>query len=128
MAAKTILLVEDNEVNMRLVKLTLKNHDYEFVEATNGEDAIELAAQRRPDLIILDIQLPKMDGYAVARAIKSREDLRSIPIIALTAHAMKGDEERVLAAGCNAYVSKPLDTNQFRSLVKSFVQRDLDRQ
>jgi CheY-like chemotaxis protein len=125
MGAKRILLVEDNEVNMRLVKLTLKNQDYDFLEATNGEDAIELANSHRPDLIILDIQLPKMDGYAVARAIKNLEAVKNIPIIALTAHAMKGDEERVLASGCDAYVSKPLDTNHFRGLVKSFLQKGM---
>lgn len=122
MASKKILLVEDNEVNMRLVKLTLKNQQYEFIEATNGEDAIELAEAHKPDLIILDIQLPKMDGYEVARVLKSKESLSNIPIIALTAHAMKGDEERVLDAGCDAYVSKPLDTNKFRGLVKSYLE------
>jgi two-component system cell cycle response regulator DivK len=122
MASKKILLVEDNEVNMRLVKLTLKNQHYEFIEATNGEDAIELAEAHKPNLIILDIQLPKMDGYEVARVLKSKGSLKHIPIIALTAHAMKGDEERVLGAGCNAYVSKPLDTNKFRGLVKSYLE------
>ncbi len=122
MASKKILLVEDNVVNMRLVKLTLKNQQYDFIEATNGEDAIELADEHKPDLIILDIQLPKMDGYEVARVLKSKESLRNIPIIALTAHAMKGDEERVLSAGCDAYVSKPLDTNKFRGLVKSYLE------
>ena len=115
--------MEDNEVNMRLVKLTLKNQSYDFIEATNGEDAIELAKDREPDLIILDIQLPKMDGYEVARTLKASETLNHIPIIGLTAHAMKGDEERVLDAGCNAYVSKPLDTNQFRALVRSFLEK-----
>lgn len=122
MASRKILLVEDNEVNMRLVKLTLKNQHYEFIEATNGEDAIEFAEEHKPDLIILDIQLPKMDGYEVARVLKSKESLKTIPIIALTAHAMKGDEERVLSAGCDAYVSKPLDTNKFRGLVKSYLE------
>lgn len=122
MASKRILLVEDNEVNMRLVKLTLKNQHYEFIEATNGEDAIDLAEQHRPDLIILDIQLPKMDGYEVARVLKTKDSIKNIPIIALTAHAMKGDEERVLSSGCDAYVSKPLDTNKFRGLVKSYLE------
>ena len=122
MASKRILLVEDNEVNMRLVKLTLKNQNYEFIEATNAEDAIDLAEQHRPDLIILDIQLPKMDGYEVARVLKTKDSIKNIPIIALTAHAMKGDEERVLSSGCDAYVSKPLDTNKFRGLVKSYLE------
>lgn len=122
MTSKKILLVEDNEVNMRLVKLTLKNQEYDFIEATNGEDAIDLAEVHKPDLIILDIQLPKMDGYEVARTLKNSESLKHIPIIGLTAHAMKGDEERVLGAGCDAYVSKPLDTTQFRGLVKSFLK------
>jgi len=125
MASKKILLVEDNEVNMRLVKLTLKNQDYDFIEASNGEDAIDLAEERKPDLIILDIQLPKMDGYEVARTLKNTGSLKHIPIIGLTAHAMKGDEERVLNSGCDAYVSKPLDTNQFRGLVKSFLIKEM---
>ena len=119
--AKKILLVEDNAVNMRLVKLTLKNDDYEFIEAVNGEEALEQAAQERPDIIILDIQIPKLDGYEVTKRLKADAALSKIPIIALTAHAMKGDEERILGVGCNTYVSKPLDTHAFRDLVKKYL-------
>jgi two-component system cell cycle response regulator DivK len=119
---KKILLVEDNDVNMRLVRLTLKNQDYQFIEASNGEEAIAQAVKEKPDLIVLDIQIPRMDGYEVARALKHDEAVRHIPIIALTAHAMKGDEEKALNAGCDAYVSKPLDTSQFRHLVKTYLE------
>jgi len=118
---KKILLVEDNAVNMRLVKMTLKNDDYEFFEAVNGEEALEKAAEVKPDIIVLDIQIPKLDGYEVVKRLKADANLNSIPIIALTAHAMKGDEERILSAGCNTYVSKPLDTNAFRNLVKKYL-------
>jgi two-component system cell cycle response regulator DivK len=120
---KKILLVEDNDVNMRLVRLTLKNQDYEFIEANDGEEAIQKALNGKPDLIILDIQIPRMDGYEVARTLKSNAKTGDIPIIALTAHAMKGDEERVLNAGCDVYVSKPLDTTAFRNLVRSYLDR-----
>ena len=118
---KKILIVEDNAVNLRLVKMTLRNRPFEFIEAVNGEEAVSLAAERLPDLIILDIQIPKMDGYEVARHLKANERLRNIPVIALTAHAMKGDEQRALQAGCDHYVSKPLETIAFRQLVESLL-------
>ena len=120
---KKILLVEDNDVNMRLVRLTLKNQNYQFFEASNGEEAIAQALKEKPDLIILDIQIPRMDGYEVAHALKHSHEVSHIPIIALTAHAMKGDEEKALKAGCDAYVSKPLDTSEFRHLVKSYLEK-----
>lgn len=120
---KKILLVEDNPVNMRLIRLTLKTDGYEFTEATNGEEALTLAAEVVPDLIVLDIQIPKIDGYEVARRIKNDDKLKHIPIIALTAHAMKGDEEKIIDAGCDMYVSKPFDTQKFRSLVQSVIHK-----
>ncbi|HMV25648.1 response regulator [bacterium] len=118
---KTILLVEDNEVNMRLVERTIKNPAYTIVSAGNGEEALERAAQYKPDLIILDIQIPKMDGYAVARTLKADPALKHIPIIALTAHAMKGDEEKILAAGCDSYVSKPIEVSKFREKINDLL-------
>lgn len=118
---KIILLVEDNEVNMRLVERTIKNPAYMIVSAANGEEALERAAQYKPDLIILDIQIPKMDGYAVARTLKADPALKHIPIIALTAHAMKGDEEKILAAGCDSYVSKPIEVSKFREKINDLL-------
>lgn len=120
---KKILLVEDNPVNMRLIKLTLKNENYEFLEAVNGEEALTMAESQTPDLIVLDIQIPKVDGYEVARRLKKTPQTQSIPIIALTAHAMKGDEEKIINAGCDMYVSKPFDTQKFKSLVQSLLEK-----
>ena len=117
-----ILLVEDNPVNMRLIKLTLKNDNYEFVEAVNGEEALTQADSHLPDLIVLDIQIPKIDGYEVARRLKNDERTKHIPIIALTAHAMKGDEEKIINSGCDMYVSKPFDTQKFKTLVQSLLE------
>jgi two-component system, cell cycle response regulator DivK len=121
--AKKILLVEDNPVNMRLIRLTLKNDNYEFVEAVNGEEALSMAELHLPDLIVLDIQIPKIDGYEVARRLKQNEKCKSIPIIALTAHAMKGDEEKIISSGCDMYVSKPFDTQKFKMLVHSVFEK-----
>lgn len=121
--SKKILLVEDNPVNMRLIRLTLKNENYEFVEAINGEDALSLAESHLPDLIVLDIQIPKIDGYEVARRLKQNERSKHIPIIALTAHAMKGDEEKIINSGCDMYVSKPFDTQKFKVLVQSILEK-----
>ena len=118
---KKILLVEDNPVNMRLIRLTLKNENYEFLEAVNGEEALVMAEQHLPDLIVLDIQIPKIDGYEVARRLKTNNQTKSIPIIALTAHAMKGDEEKIIGAGCDMYISKPFDTQKFKSTVQSLL-------
>lgn len=121
--SKKILLVEDNPVNMRLIRLTLKNENYEFVEAVNGEEALALAEIHLPDLIVLDIQIPKIDGYEVARRLKQDERSKHIPIIALTAHAMKGDEEKIINSGCDMYVSKPFDTQKFKTLVQSVLEK-----
>ncbi len=119
---KKILLVEDNPVNMRLIKLTLKNDNYCFIEAVNGEEALTLAESHIPDLIVLDIQIPKIDGYEVARRLKNDNRTKAIPIIALTAHAMKGDEEKIINSGCDMYVSKPFDTQKFKTLVQSVLE------
>lgn len=119
--AKKILIVEDNAVNMRLVRMTLRHDGLEFIEASNGEDALSMTATHRPDIVILDIQIPKLDGFEVAKRLKSDDALKHIPLIGLTAHAMKGDEEKVIESGCDAYVSKPLDTASFRKMVYEFL-------
>lgn len=118
---KKVLIVEDNPANMRLVKMALKNESCILLEAMNGEDALRVAHAEAPDLIVMDIQIPKMDGYEVARALRQSPSFRTIPIIALTAHAMKGDEERALNAGFDRYVSKPIDLSTFRGLVRAYL-------
>jgi CheY-like chemotaxis protein len=105
---KKVLVVEDVDVNRDLVVQLLED-DYEMIEAVNGEEAVDLAVKERPDLILMDLSLPVMDGWEATRQIKAQDELKSVPIIALTAHAMKGDEEKAKAAGCDDYLPKPID-------------------
>lgn len=118
---RTILLIEDNEQNRYLVTFLLEQHGHTVVAAPDGRRGIEIAARLVPDLILLDIQLPVMDGYAVARALRGFEALRSIPIVAVTSYAMVGDRERALAAGCSGYLEKPIDPETFVSDIERFV-------
>ena len=104
-----ILVVEDNRDNMTLMTDMLEAFDYTVIQATDGQRGVELAASEQPDLIFMDLSLPVMDGWTAARTIKSNPALTHIPIIALTAHAMVGDRERALAAGCDDYLAKPID-------------------
>ena len=110
---KKILYIEDNEQNLYLVTFLLEKHGYTVIPATDGQKGIDEAAVERPDLILLDIQLPKMDGHAVARNLRSNQDLSAIPIIAVTSYAMAGDREKALAAGCNGYIEKPINPDTF---------------
>jgi len=105
---KKILIVEDVEFNLDLL-IQLLEDDYDLVTADDGEKGVAMAEQERPDLILMDMSLPVMDGWEATRRIKARDELKHIPVIALTAHAMSGDEERARAAGCDDYLSKPLD-------------------
>jgi two-component system cell cycle response regulator DivK len=105
--SKCILIVEDQEDNRRILRDMLGNAGYELIEAESGEEALTAVEARRPNLILMDIQLPVMDGYEATRRIRSKPELRSIPIIAVTSYALAGDEAKALAAGCNAYVTKP---------------------
>ena len=114
---RTILLIEDNEQNLYLATFLLEKNGYEVVPARSGPEGIALAGRTRPDLILLDIQLPEMDGYAVARALRQNPALKDVPIVAVTSYAMVGDRERTLAAGCNGYIEKPINP-------ETFVQRD----
>jgi CheY-like chemotaxis protein len=115
---KKILVVEDVDVNRDLVVQLLED-EYKVIEAVNGEEAVALALKERPDLILMDLSLPVMDGWEATRQIKSNDDLKSVPIIALTAHAMKGDEEKAKAAGCNDYLPKPINDDElFAKLAK----------
>ena len=105
--SKRILVVEDQEDNRRILRDLLGSAGYELTEAENGEEALAALAKQQPDLILMDIQLPIMDGYEATRRIRTNPDLKSVPIIAVTSHALAGDEEKALTAGCNGYVSKP---------------------
>jgi two-component system cell cycle response regulator DivK len=117
-----ILVVEDNQDNREMVVKVLKFNGYQVVEAVDGEEAVEKAKAEHPDLILLDIFLPKMDGYEATRRLKGDTSLRNIPIIALTAHAMKGSMEEALAAGCDGYISKPIDVRELPKQIQHFLK------
>ncbi len=119
--SKTVLIVEDNELNMKLFRDLLDAHGYRTLETRSGVDALRLARDHRPGLILMDIQLPEVSGLEVTRWMKDDEELRDIPIVAVTAFAMKGDEERIRNGGCQAYISKPISINSFIDTVRRFV-------
>ncbi|MEM6383598.1 MAG: response regulator [Pseudomonadota bacterium] len=119
--SKTILIVEDNELNMKLFSDLLEAKGYQTVKTGNGMDAMELARTHRPDLILMDIQLPEVSGLDVTRWLKEDDELRHIPVVAVTAFAMKGDEERIRSGGCEAYISKPISVHHFLDTVRTFV-------
>jgi two-component system, cell cycle response regulator DivK len=114
--AKTVLIVEDNELNMKLFRDLLEAHGYETSGTSNGFEALDLVRKLRPDLILMDIQLPQVSGLEVTRWIKDDPELRSIPVVAVTAFAMKGDE-----GGCEAYLSKPISVGKFIETVRRFI-------
>ena len=119
--AKTVLVVEDNELNMKLFHDLLEAHGYNILQTRDGMDAIRLAREHRPDLILMDIQLPEVSGLEVTKWIKEDEDLRSIPVIAVTAFAMKGDEEKIREGGCEAYIAKPISVTNFLQTIQRFL-------
>jgi two-component system cell cycle response regulator DivK len=121
MTKKKILIIEDNEQNLYLTTYLLGKQDFDVVQARNGQKGLEVAASENPDLILLDIQLPVMDGYEVARRLKQAEETRSIPIIAVTSYAMAGDRETILATGCEGYIEKPIDPDSFVEQVRGFL-------
>ena len=116
-----ILLIEDHEQNRYLATFLLEKHGYVVVSASDGPAGIELARTINPALILLDIQLPLMDGYAVARELRNNPALRDIPIIAVTSYAMVGDREKALAAGCNGYLEKPINPDTFVTEIERFL-------
>ena len=118
--AKTVMIVEDNELNMKLFHDLLEAHGYQTVGTRNGIEALDLARKHRPDLILMDIQLPEVSGLEVTRWLKDDSELASIPIVAVTAFAMKGDEERIREGGCEAYLSKPISVAKFLETVKTY--------
>ncbi len=119
--AKTILIVEDNELNMKLFNDLLEAHDYNILQTRDGMDALKIAREKKPDLILMDIQLPEVSGLEVTKWIKEDENLRSIPVIAVTAFAMKGDEEKIREGGCEAYIAKPISVSHFLETVQKFL-------
>ena len=118
-----ILMVEDNPQNMRLLEMVLKAGDYTLLKAVDGEEALEMAIREKPQLIIMDIQLPKLSGIEVIKRLKQLPEFNKIPIIALTAYAMKGDKAKFIEAGCDAYISKPINTRELPKMVTEMLQR-----
>ena len=121
LAAQSVLIVEDNELNMKLFNDLLAAHGYRTIQTRNGFEALELARTHRPDLILMDIQLPEVSGLEVTRWLKDDDELCQIPIVAVTAFAMKGDEERIRSGGCEAYISKPISVMSFLETIRRFI-------
>ena len=118
----TILVIEDNALNMKLVRSLLAMGKHSFLEAMDAESGIRLAREHKPALILMDLQLPGMDGLSATKILKADPVLQKIPIIALTSHAMEGDDKRALAAGCDGYMPKPIDTKNFLATIGRYLQ------
>ena len=121
MGNKKILVIEDNELNMKLFRGLLAVNNYRVLEATDAETGIQIAHEHNPDIILMDIQLPGMDGLEATRTISTDPDLKDIPVVALTSYAMDGDKEKALNAGCAGYISKPIDTQNFLETVSQII-------
>ena len=120
--AKKVLIVEDNDLNMKLFNDLLVAHGYFTLQTKDGVEALRMARQHRPDLILMDIQLPEVSGLEVTKWLKEDDDLRSIPVIAVTAFAMKGDEEKIREGGCEAYIAKPISVASFMRTIERFLR------
>jgi CheY-like chemotaxis protein len=121
MSPARILVVEDNAMNMELAVDLLELRGYEVLSATTGQEALEICGREKLDLILMDVHLPGMDGLTVTKMLKENSETEHIPIVALTAHAMKGDEERMLSHGCVGYIPKPIDTREFPKAVEKYI-------
>ena len=121
-AHQRVMVVEDNELNMKLFNDLLEANGYNIIQTRDGLEALKLARQHKPDLILMDIQLPEVSGLEVTKWIKEDDNLKSIPIIAVTAFAMKGDEEKIREGGCEAYIAKPISVATFLQTVQRFLQ------
>ena len=119
--AKRVMIVEDNDLNMKLFNDLLEANGYETIKTKDGMEALELARAHHPDLILMDIQLPEVSGLEVTKWLKEDDELHSIPVIAVTAFAMKGDEERIRQGGCEAYISKPISVAKFVETIRSYI-------
>jgi CheY-like chemotaxis protein len=124
MSKRTVLVVEDNDMNMELVEYLLEEGGYTIVKASSGEEALTITrtGSAALDVILMDIHLPGMDGLSVVRAMKNDERTQHVPILALTAHAMRGDRDRFLEAGCDGYISKPIDVKTFLSSIEQYLR------
>jgi two-component system cell cycle response regulator DivK len=120
-SGKLIMHVEDNEYNRKIVRDLLSKNDYELMEAHNGEAALEALARRRPDLILMDVQLPKLSGLEVTRMIRANSTLAQVPVIAITSFALSGDDRLALEAGCNGYISKPFRPRDLLDMIRRFI-------
>ena len=118
---KKILIVEDNELNMKLFDDLLTAHDYQTLKTRDGRKVLEIAREHRPDLILMDIQLPEVSGLEVTQWLKKDEELKNIPVVAVTAFAMKGDEEKIRQGGCADYISKPIAITEFIATVRKYL-------
>ena len=119
--AKTILIVEDNDLNMKLFNDLLQAHGYNTLQTMDGRDVMSIAHEHKPDLILMDIQLPEISGLEVTKMLKADDGLKSIPVIAVTAFAMKGDEEKIREGGCEGYIAKPISVPTFLDTVAKFL-------
>jgi two-component system cell cycle response regulator DivK len=120
--SQKILIVEDNELNMKLFHDLLEAHGYTTIQTRNGMEAVGLARTHRPDLILLDIQLPEISGLEVTRQLKQDDELKGIPVVAVTAFAMKGDEEKIREGGCQAYIAKPISVSTFMETIQTVLK------
>jgi two-component system cell cycle response regulator DivK len=118
---RKILYIEDNEQNLYLVTFILEKHGHEVIAARDGKEGIESAKQQKPELILLDIQLPGMDGYMVARTLRTISALKETPIVALTSYAMMGDREKAIESGCTGYIEKPINPDTFMTQVEQYL-------
>lgn len=121
--SKKILMIEDNEQNMYMLTYLLESNDYQVIQAFSGEEGIAAARQTVPHAILLDIQLPEMDGYTVALKLRENQSLAEVPIIAVTSFAMMGDREKVMASGADGYIEKPIDPDNFIEIMEEIIQR-----
>ena len=123
---KTVLVVEDNELNMKLFHDLLEAHGINTIETRNGKDVLDIARQNKPDLILMDIQLPEVSGLDVTKWLKADDELKSIPVIAVTAFAMKGDEQKIREGGCEDYISKPISVTHFLETINKYLNLPKD--
>ena len=119
--SKTVLIVEDNELNMKLFNDLLEAHGINTIETRDGNGVLDIARDNKPDLILMDIQLPEISGLDITKMLKADDELKAIPVIAVTAFAMKGDEEKIRAGGCEDYISKPISVTQFIDVIQKYL-------
>jgi CheY-like chemotaxis protein len=121
MSSKSVLIIEDNEQNIYLLTFLLDKYGFDVIQARDGQEGLDMVVTHKPGLILLDIQLPIMDGHGVARRLKQNPDVKHIPVVAVTSHAMSGDKESILAAGCEGYIEKPINPDTFIDQIKPFI-------